>query len=234
MAKKKRHATVERKSAIVRASFVKVLGDTKDFNKTEDGRVKYTMMCLIPKSVDSIGVNLTDDRKKQLLKEGKAFYKALKADAVEVAERAFPDDDPADYADAVLKDGDKINTKKRKKDAKPLAPGYFYFNVSTMSQPSVMRPKAADGAITDSDADELFSGCWVRIFYNVYSYDHPENSGVSIGLGNIKKCYEDERLGGGTGAKFDDEDDVEELEPDDKDFDDAPEGKAEEDDEDWD
>ena len=232
MAKSQKSA--EKKSAIVRASFVKVLGDDSEFYKNEKGNVKYTMMCLIPKTLDAIGVNVTDDRKKQMLAEGKKFYKELKADITAIAERAFPDDGAQDYVDAVIKDGDKVNTKKKKKDAKPLAPGCFYFNAGTYSKPSVMRPKSADGMIGDDCADELFSGCWVRIFYNVFSYDYPENSGVSIGLGNIKKCYEDEALGGSR-SKFADDDDVEELEPDDEDFDDEPtEDNSEEEDEPWD
>jgi hypothetical protein len=176
-----------------------------------------------------IGVNLKDDRKKELLADGKAFYKDLKKDIVWVAERAFPDDDPQDYVNAVIKDGDVVNTRKKKKDAKPLAPGYFYVNCSTTQKPTVFRPKSADGVIDDEHSSELFSGCWVRVFYNFFSFDRPDNQGVSFGLGNIKKCYEDESLGGGGGSKFQDDDDVEELEPEESDFDnDEDEGEEEE------
>ena len=225
----KKVKSAEKKSAILRASFVKVFkdGNTK---YAKDGKKKFTMMCLIPKSVDSIGVRLTDDRKKQLLSEAKDFYKSLKAELRDVAEKAFPDDDVDEMIDRVIKDGDKVNTRKKKKDAKPLAPGYFYFDCSTMFKPTVFRPKAGDGQIDDDHESELFSGCWVRIFYNVYSYDGDENSGVSIGLGNIKKCYEDDKLGGEGGGSFDDDDDVEELEPEDDDFESSAE---EEDDEPW-
>ena len=222
----KRVSTEEKKSAIIRIGFPEVFGE----GSTKKNYVgKYCLMVMIPKNADAIGINVSKERKKEILADAKAFYKSLKSDLKDVATKAFGndlDDDDVHWND-VIQDGDKKKSKKKKE---PVAPGYFFFNTWTKNKPTIWKPRAKDGTIGEEEKDEFYSGVWARIFYNVYSYATDERDGATIGMGNIKKCYDDERLGGG-GAEWDDEeDDVEDLEPDDEDFD----GKKEEEDEDWD
>lgn len=46
------------------------------------------------------------------------------------------------------------------------------------------------------DAEDIYSGCWVRADINCFAYDRKGNKGVSFGLNNVQKLGDDDRFGG--------------------------------------
>lgn len=47
------------------------------------------------------------------------------------------------------------------------------------------------------DTDDFYSGCWGAAVVNFYPYNTSGNMGVAVGLNNVIKTRDDERLGGG-------------------------------------
>ena len=67
------------------------------------------------------------------------------------------------------------------------------------------------------DPEEVYSGCWGRASINFFAYDSNGNRGVGVGLNNIQKLRDGERLGAARasaesdfGDGFDDDDDDDE------------------------
>jgi hypothetical protein len=222
--------TEQMKSPIVRARFAEVFG-----KGSEKYPGKYMLTVMVPKNEKAIGLRISAEGKKKMVQEGKAFLKSVKDNMTKLGMKAFDlEEGECDEYGIYngIKDGDKVNTAKKKKNSKPLAPGYWYMNMSSKFQPVVQRPLKKDGNIDDTTKDEFYDGCWCRVFYNLFTFAVDGNEGVTFGLGNIKKCYDDDAISGGAGGSFadDDDDDIEELEPEDDDFEsDAEEAKDEED-----
>jgi Protein of unknown function (DUF2815) len=74
----------------------------------------------------------------------------------------------------------------------PFYAGHLFVNTSTKNKPGVVDQR--NKAITD--ADDIYSGCWVRAEINCFAYDRKGNKGVSFGLNNMQKLGDDERFGG--------------------------------------
>ena len=69
------------------------------------------------------------------------------------------------------------------------------------------------------DPDEVYSGCWGRASINFYAFNTNGNKGVGVGLNNIQKLKDGERLGGArASAESDFGDDFEDDEDDDGEF----------------
>ena len=65
------------------------------------------------------------------------------------------------------------------------------------------------------DPDEVYSGCWGRASINFYAFNTNGNKGVGVGLNNIQKLKDGERLGGArASAESDFGDDFEDDEDD--------------------
>ena len=61
------------------------------------------------------------------------------------------------------------------------------------------------------DKDEFYSGCYGRASINFYPFDAAGNKGIAVGLNNLQKMEDGERLAGGSSAEDDfgsDEDDL--------------------------
>ena len=53
------------------------------------------------------------------------------------------------------------------------------------------------------DSDEVYSGCYCRFSINFYPFSASGNNGVAVGLNNIQKVADGERLAGGSRAEDD-------------------------------
>ena len=53
------------------------------------------------------------------------------------------------------------------------------------------------------DEDEIYSGMWALVSVTFFGYDVSGNRGVAVGLNNVMKYKDDERLGGRSSADSD-------------------------------
>ena len=85
--------------------------------------------------------------------------------------------------------------------------GHWFINAS--SDPRRKKPEAVDrGRFQILDPNDLYSGCYGRISVGLYPFSKSGNDGVGIGLNNVQKLREGERLAGGTTADEDFGDDL--------------------------
>lgn len=98
-----------------------------------------------------------------------------------------------------LYDGDE-----EKPDDKYYA-GCFYLNAKASENHP---PKVVDRHVEPiMDQDEIYAGCICNISVTAYAYNFSGHTGVGIGLGNVQKVKDGERMGGGsTSAESDFED----------------------------
>jgi hypothetical protein len=74
--------------------------------------------------------------------------------------------------------------------------GSTYFNATSKTQPGMVQPFAGkDGRPAElTDEKDIYPGCFVRASVNFYGYDTKGNKGVAVGLNNLQKMAEGERL----------------------------------------
>ena len=89
----------------------------------------------------------------------------------------------------------------------------MYFLNATSNQ----KPGIVDKDLNEIlDPDEVYSGCWGRVSLNFYPFDVSGNRGVGVGLNNVQKLKDGERLGGArASAESDFGDDFEDYDEDD-------------------
>lgn len=75
----------------------------------------------------------------------------------------------------------------------------FFLNCSSKQRPQIV-DKALQPII---EADQVYSGMYARVSLNFYPFDTNGNRGVAVGLGNVQKVADGERLGGGSTAEED-------------------------------
>ena len=104
-----------------------------------------------------------------------------------------------------------------KADMEGYGDGTYFASLSTKMRPGVV-DKDRD-PIEPGNTDEIYPGCYCRATVTVYSYDN-KGKGVALGLMNIQKVADGERLDSRTDAADDFEDDIDEgwLEQDEDDF----------------
>lgn len=90
--------------------------------------------------------------------------------------------------------------------------GKFYLNAKSNQKPGLV-DRDLNRII---DPDEIYSGMYARVSLSFYPFDVSGNRGVGVGLNNVQKVGDGERLGGRSNA----EDDFDEYEADDDDFED--------------
>jgi len=73
----------------------------------------------------------------------------------------------------------------------PFYAGHLFLTVTTTSKPGVVD----QGNQPVTDADVIYSGCWVRCELNAFGYDYGD-PGVAFGLNNVQKLGDDTRFGG--------------------------------------
>ena len=106
-----------------------------------------------------------------------------------------------------LRDGDE----ERAEEA-PEYEGMFFLNANSTQKPGIV-----DKDLNEIlDPDEVYSGCWGRASINFYAFNVNVNRGVGVGLNNIQKLKDGDRLGGSRAKAEDDFGD--DFEDDEEDF----------------
>lgn len=108
-----------------------------------------------------------------------------------------------------LRDGDE----ERAEEA-PEYEGMYFLNANSSQRPGIV-DKDCNEIL---DPDEVYSGCWGRASINFYPYDFNGNRGVGVGLNNIQKLKDGERLGAALATAEDDFGDGFEDDEDEEDF----------------
>ena len=163
----------------VRLSFVHVL----EPHAMEEGQEKkYSTMLLIPKD-DKETINYM----KQAIK---AAYEAAKSDKLKGVK--------FDKLKITLRDGDdEMDIEER-----PEFEGMYFMNVSSKTQPQVV--KREDGMLVKTDSpDDVYSGVHAIVSINFYAFNTKGNKGVTAGLNNVLTTCKGDFLGGRANAESD-------------------------------
>ena len=139
-----------------------------------NGRMKYSVLVLVPKS-------------------DKATIKRLQEAIKEAALAGFGDKVKLSALKVSLRDGDA-------EDKGPDYEGHYFFNASNKDKPGVIDGERQHIL----DPDQVTSGDWGRVSANAYSYDHPVGGkGVSFGLLNVQWLGEGDPIGNRSRAEDD-------------------------------
>jgi hypothetical protein len=141
----------------------------------EGGTPKYSVSIIIPKSDTET-----------VAKFQKAFEDAANTNA------AFFGGAVPKGLKGGLRDGDA------EKDDPAYANSYFV-NANSANKPGVV--DADMNAIIDPS--EFYSGCYGRASVTLYPYNASGSKGIAVGLNNVQKTEDGEKLGGGTSAAAD-------------------------------
>lgn len=115
----------------------------------------------------------------------------------------------------VVKDLPKnYKTGVRDGDEKPDLEGYGkgtkFANITTKMRPGVIDAGKNKIGPEEGNADDLYPGCYCRATVVAYSYDN-KGKGVALGLMNLQKVADGERLDSRTDAGEDFDDDIDEA-----------------------
>lgn len=78
--------------------------------------------------------------------------------------------------------------------------GMYFLNATSTQKPGIV-----DADLNEIlDPDEVYSGCWGRASLNFYPFNNSGNKGVGVGLNNIQKLKDDDRLGAARASAEDD------------------------------
>ena len=79
----------------------------------------------------------------------------------------------------------------------------YYFNCSSNNAPGI-RVKDELGNVAEAlDDGDFYSGCYGAVTVNLFPYANNGNSGVGVGLNNVIKLRDGEKLSGGRSADAD-------------------------------
>lgn len=70
--------------------------------------------------------------------------------------------------------------------------GWTAVTFRTQRRPVVIGP---DKWEISEESGQLYPGCWARVTCDAYAWNSEGTLGVSLGLGNVQKCRDDEPLG---------------------------------------
>lgn len=181
-------ATTKVVTGLVRLSYVQIFSK-RSF--TEGTDAKYSLCVLVPKK-DT--------------KTLKKIQAAMKSAAEEGISTKFNGKKPSNLH-MPLRDGDE-----ERADEAPEYKGMYFFNCKSDRKPGIV-DKDCNEIL---DPDKVYSGCWGRVSVNFYPYSVNGNKGVAVGLNNVQKLKDDQRLGGAAASAEDDfNDDFEFSEDDD-------------------
>lgn len=94
-----------------------------------------------------------------------------------------------------LRDGDL-----ERADEAPEYEGMMFLNANSQTKPGIV-----DKDLNEIlDPDEVYSGCWGRASINFFPYDSNGNRGVGVGLNNVQKLKDGDRLGATRASAEDD------------------------------
>lgn len=154
-----------------RASYVHVW----EMSELPNGKMAYNMAIIFPKD-DEAGI------------------KTVKA-AIQSAAIDFFGEDKSKWPTGMrnpLNDGDEDDNKRGAAYANS-----FYLNLKSDKKPGVVGPDAKPLL----DQDEFYSGCYCRASINFFGYNKAGNKGVGVGLNNVMKVKDGERLDGRQNAE---------------------------------
>ena len=99
----------------------------------------------------------------------------------------------------------RLPFRKDKLTERGYPPGSIYINVRSKLSPGIVsRYAGVDGKPERiTDPGQIYSGCIVRASLNAFAYDRAGNRGISLGLNNIQKLADGERLDGRLKAEDD-------------------------------
>lgn len=141
---------------------------------------KYSLCVIIPKS-DTDTVKLLNEAVEAAKLKGKAEKWGGKIPA---------------KVKSPLRDGDI----DREDD--PAFKNCWFFNCSSKQAPGVRVRE--DGIVTEAlDESEFYAGCYGAVTVNAFPYNSNGNIGVGLGLNNVIKLEDGERLAGGRSADED-------------------------------
>lgn len=160
----------------VRFSYVNIFR-SRAFREGQDA--KYSICLLIPKE-DKAGVKKLRDAIEEAKREGISSKWGGKV--------------PKNLH-LPLRDGDE-----ERADEAPEYEGMWFLNANSTTKPGIV-----DKDLNEIlDPDEVYSGCWGRASINFFAYDSNGNRGVGVGLNNIQKLKDGDRLGGARASAEDD------------------------------
>jgi len=139
-----------------------------------NGDMKFSMAILIPKS-DTAGI------------------KSIKSAIVSAATDFFGADKkkwPKGMVNPLHNGDDKAESNEVYKDT-------FYLNTKSDRQPGIVGPDAKPLL----DQNEFYSGCYCRVSVNFYGYNKAGNQGIGVGMNNVMKTKDGERLDGKKSAE---------------------------------
>jgi len=161
----------------VRFSYAHVFEKYSSDGDTE--KAKYSACLLIPKS-DTETVNLV----RECIAAAEEKGKSSKWGGKIPAKRNNP-----------LRDGDE-------EEKGPEYEGMYFMNASSRN-PVGIRVLDGGKVVEALDEGDFYSGCWGAAAINFFPYDSNGNKGVGVGLNNVIKTSDDERLAGGSSADSD-------------------------------
>jgi len=78
--------------------------------------------------------------------------------------------------------------------------GMMFLNASSKNKPGIV-DENRDELMSK---DEFYSGCWGRASVNLYAFNVSGNKGIAVGLNNLQKLEDGDRLSGGGASAAED------------------------------
>lgn len=132
----------------------------------------------------------------------KAIKKALNDESLARFKLAFADL-PANYKKGLRKGNERA-------DMEGYGEGTVFANLTTKMRPGVVALDKSKIGPEEGNEEEMYPGCYCRATVTVYSYDN-KGKGVALGLMNIQKVKDGERLDSRVDAANDFDDDVDDA-----------------------
>ena len=85
--------------------------------------------------------------------------------------------------------------------------GHYFISANSLRKPQIV-DENLDEII---DQEDFYSGCYGRASLNFYAFDVSGNKGIAVGLQNLQKLEDGERLSGGSSAADDFSDDDDDM-----------------------
>jgi Protein of unknown function (DUF2815) len=151
-------------------------------------------------SKERYSLTLVFDVEAQETPEWKKLEKAVKDLALAKfgVEISAPDGTKKRVVPKGVKNPIKLASEKFEKDGVTVRKGYDSPGAKFISATSNYAPGVIDGnQVKITDEKTAYPGCYCRATVTVFPYDRSDSKGVSLGLRNVQKVAEGERLGGG-------------------------------------
>jgi len=159
----------------VRFSYVYVMAPHKS---AQDGKEKYSIQILLPKD-DRLAKAMIDSAVEAAVENG--ITSKWNGKRPVAAKLKLP-----------VRDGDEEYPDD------PTYHNMWFFNATANAdrRPGVCILEMGE-LVAPMEMDDIYSGCWGAAVINFYPYSVSGNTGVAVGLNNVIKTRDDERLGGG-------------------------------------